>query len=117
MHFLQNGKFYAFFSTNGSIGCLGLILIAGFIVFLFFRKNKIQKAVADFYEKHSLSFEQNPPTIVRDALGNANWQCFTGELETKPGKYILFYWWRGYTTSMVSTGSSTQTTFNYYLAI
>src|SRR5437773_145262 len=96
------GKIFAFFAATSYIGCFGLLLIAGFIVLLFFRRKKIEKGVIDFYQKNSLNFVENPPTLVRDALGNANWQCFIGELEMNSGKIIPFYWWKGYTTSMVT---------------
>jgi hypothetical protein len=46
---------------NGTIGCLGLAAIAGFIGYLFYRRKKISDDLQDFYKQGAYIRREQPP--------------------------------------------------------
>lgn len=103
-----------FLASLGSyIGGGGLLLLTLFIVALFVRRRKIEKALRAFYPKHGLTLASPVPAHLKAALGNANWQYLTGRLPHG----LEFYWCEGYTSSTVTVNNTPQTSLSPLLAV
>jgi hypothetical protein len=101
---------------TGYISCLFGIGIILFIIFLFWRRKRIENELDIFYKNSQLYGVKEVPETIREALGGGKWYNFKGSLiiEHKP---FEFYWLENLTSSVTVVNNSTQTTVSYILAI
>lgn len=102
---------------TGTIGCIGLIAIAVFIVLLALWSRRSRQGVLKFYEKYSLEIADDGPTNVRELIGVPNVVCRRGSIKLDLGDEIRFHWWEWHISSTITTGNTRSTTIECFLAI
>jgi hypothetical protein len=101
---------------TGYISCGIFILIILFIIYLFIRRKRIEKGVAEFYKKNQFYSVKEIPSDILAAIDKGNWTYAKSSLiiEHKP---FEFYWLESFTTSQIWSGNNPQTTINCFLTI
>ncbi|RRB07256.1 hypothetical protein [Larkinella rosea] len=106
-------------TVNGASSAL-LFFPAFFAALFVVRRNaenrEIRTLQAFFTENRLYKAEAIPEQVSR-LLGSSYYSCAVGTLTGWGGEEITYHWWQGMTSSLVSTGKSTITTFSYYLAV
>jgi hypothetical protein len=103
-------------SMSGYISCLIFIGIILFIIFLFWRRRKIENELDIFYKTSQLYGVREVPETIRSAVGDGKVFNFKGSLVIEHKPYE-FYWLEKLTSSMTVVNNSAQTTVSYILAI
>lgn len=86
-------------SIQGTVGCIGLVLIVAFVGFLFWRKRRLGKELEGFYPRHGIVAAKSAPAEVLAELGNARWYCYAGKLTGNGREPVPFHWWEAVKTS------------------
>ena len=102
---------------TGTIGCVGLIAIAIFIVLLALWSRRSRKGVREFYAKYGMFSADDPPKNVLDAIGVAKPLCLHGSVSSISGSVVPFHWWEWTRSSLHSTGTGVQGSISCFLAI
>lgn len=102
---------------TGTIGCIGLIGIAVFIILLALWSRKSRQDVVRFYEENMLALAPCGPDSVMVLIGSPNLTCRRGSVKLETGEVVNFYWWEWYTSSTLATTNTRSTTLNCFLAI
>ena len=102
---------------NGTIGCIGLLAIAAFIVLLALWSRSKRKGVAQFYAKYSMVAADDAPQNVRDAMGVDVPLCLKGKIKPAAGGEVQFYWWEWSSSSMHYTGGGSHGSISCFLAV
>ena len=112
---------YLFEKSKIMMQYLGFFLLAFLvsgIIYLFVRRKRIEKAMAAFYQEHSIYLTKNEPPNVRDNLKAAdNLFCCQGNLVAAGGVQIPFYWWEWYFKSNRYGGNGGSIQFDCHLAV
>lgn len=98
----------------GYIGLLTLVVIATIIVFLFWRRKKIENDVGDFYQQNGFVSDTIPPA-ARAMLGD-KWICFRVKIRVQ-NKHLEFHWLEAYRASTIVTDNVPHTTQDNFLAV
>ncbi|MGC4104253.1 hypothetical protein [Ferruginibacter sp.] len=101
---------------SGALGGITAFVLA-FIFIFFLRRPNGTRAMRQFYADHAIYASTIVPQAALDVLGDKKWRYAEGSLQVNSNEKTKYLFWRGYTSSMVSTGQYTRsTTFTHYLA-
>jgi hypothetical protein len=94
-----------------------LLFIPAVIVSLFVFRQKADSSLQGFFTANRIYKASVVPEPVSQLLGSTYYSCAEGTLATQSGEEVRYNWWQGLTSSMVMSGKTYITTFNYFLAI